>query len=111
MSNWSAYWRMPPVADRITPRDWQYAHAVVLHNSKSTTSHAENEVTPKQTATVASLSVFGVGLVAITILARTFKDEFSDFTIAAIATLMFVAFYVLGQWVKRAIDRPPTVEK
>ncbi|ABE63486.1 hypothetical protein Nham_2707 [Nitrobacter hamburgensis X14] len=88
MSNWSAYRR-----------------------SKPTIYHAETKVTPKQTATVASLSVFGVGLVAITILARTFKDEFSDFTIAAIATLMFVAFYVLGQWVKRAIDPPPTVKK
>jgi hypothetical protein len=49
-----------------------------------------------------------VGLVAITILARAFKGEYSDFTITAIATLMFVVFYVLGQWVKRAIDPPPT---
>lgn len=65
-------------------------------------------MTPKQTATVASLAVFGVGLVAITILARAFKGEYSDFTITAIATLMFVVFYVLGQWVKRAIDPPPT---
>jgi hypothetical protein len=95
----------------MTPRDLQYAHAAVFRKSKPTIYHAETKVTPKQTATVASLSVFGVGLVAITILARTFKGEFSDFTIAAIATLMFVAFYVLGQWVKRAIDPPPTVKK
>jgi uncharacterized membrane protein YjjP (DUF1212 family) len=68
--------------------------------------HAETKLTPKQTATVASLSVFGVGLVGITVLARIFKGEFSDFTITAIATVMFVAFYVLGQWVKRRIDPP-----
>jgi hypothetical protein len=68
--------------------------------------HAETKLTPKQTATVASLSVFGVGLVGITVLARILKDEFSDFTITAIATVMFVAFYVLGQWVKRRIDPP-----
>ena len=83
----------------------------MLHKSKSTISHAETKLTPKQTATVASLSVFGVGLVGITILARVFKDQYSDFTITAIATLMFVVFYVLGQWVKRAIDPPPTVRK
>jgi hypothetical protein len=83
----------------------------VLHKSKSTISHAETKLTPKQTATVASLSVFGVGLVGITILARIFKGQYSDFTITAIATLMFVVFYVLGQWVKRAIDPPPTVRK
>lgn len=68
--------------------------------------HAETKLTQKQTATVASLSVFGVGLVGITVLARILKDEFSDFTITAIATVMFVAFYVLGQWVKRRIDPP-----
>jgi hypothetical protein len=83
----------------------------VFNKSKSTIYDAETQVTPEQTATVASLAVFGVGLVAITILARVFKGEFSDFTIAAIATLMFVGFYVLGQWVKRALNPPPTVKK
>jgi len=67
-------------------------------------------LTQKRTAEIASLAVFGVGLVGVYVLAATFKDKFSDFTIAAIATLMFVAFYVLGQWVKRRIDPPPTVK-
>lgn len=67
-------------------------------------------MTRKQTAEIASLSVFGVGLVGVYFVATAFKDEFSDFTIAAIATIMFVAFYVLGQWVKRRLNPPPTVE-
>ena len=78
--------------------------------AKSTIYHAETKLTQKQTAQVASLSVFGVGLVGVYFLATTLRGEFSDFTISAIATIMFVAFYVLGQWVKRRINRPPTVE-
>jgi hypothetical protein len=80
--------------------------AVVLHISESTIYHAETKLTQKQTAEIASLAVFGVGLVGVYILATTFKDAFSDFTIAAVATIMFVAFYVLGQWVKRRINPP-----
>ncbi|GAB1715586.1 MAG: hypothetical protein NTAFB05_06280 [Nitrobacter sp.] len=67
-------------------------------------------MTQKQTAEIASLCVFGVGLVGVYLLARTLKGEFSDFMIALMATLMFVAFYVLGQWVKRRINPPPTVK-
>jgi hypothetical protein len=67
-------------------------------------------LTKKQTAEIASLAVFGIGLAGVYILASRFKDEFSDFTIAASATIMFVAFYVLGQWVKRRINPPPTVK-
>jgi energy-converting hydrogenase Eha subunit C len=82
--------------------------AAVLH--KSTAHNAETKLTQKQAAEIASMSVFGVGLVGVYIVATRFKDEFSDFTIAAIATIMFVAFYVLGQWEKRRINRPPTVK-
>jgi hypothetical protein len=67
-------------------------------------------LTQKQTAEIASLSVFGVGLLGIYFLAKTLKGEFSDFMIALMATLVFVAFYILGQWVKRRIDPPPTAK-
>ena len=67
-------------------------------------------MTKKITAEIASLAVFGVGLAAVYILASALKGKYSDFAIAAIATVIFVAFYVLGQWVKRRIDPHRTVE-
>lgn len=63
-------------------------------------------MTKKLTAEIASLSVFGVGLAGVYILASALKGGYSDFVIALFATLMFVAFYVLGQWVKRRINPP-----
>lgn len=67
-------------------------------------------MTKKITAEIASLAVFGIGLAAVYILASALKGKYSDFAIAAIATVIFVAFYVLGQWVKRRIDPHHTVE-
>lgn len=67
-------------------------------------------MTKKITAEIASLAVFGIGLAAVYILASALKGKYSDFAIAAIATVIFVAFYVLGQWVKRRIDPHRTVE-
>ncbi|EAQ34382.1 hypothetical protein NB311A_17711 [Nitrobacter sp. Nb-311A] len=68
----------------------------------------ETKLTRKFIAEVASLAVFGVGLAGVYILARVLKDQSADLTIALIATVIFVVSYVLGQWVKRSINPPPT---
>jgi hypothetical protein len=90
----------------MTPTTGNTDTVTVLHISKSTIYHAETKLTQKRTAEIASLAVFGVGLVGVYVVATTFKDKSSDFTIAAIATVMFVASYVIGQWVKRRINPP-----
>ncbi|MBN9146903.1 MULTISPECIES: hypothetical protein [unclassified Nitrobacter] len=84
-----------------------YALIPVISNWSA---YAETQLTKKITAEIASLAVFGVGLAAVYILASALKGKYSDFAIAAIATVIFVAFYVLGQWVKRRIDPHRTVE-
>ena len=71
----------------------------------------ETKLTRKFIAEVASLAVFGVGLAGVYILAKELKDEAADLTIALIATAIFVVSYVLGQWVKRAINPSPAVER
>lgn len=68
----------------------------------------ETKLTRKFIAEVASLAVFGVGLAGVYILARVLKDQSADLTIALIATVIFVVSYVLGHWVKRSINPPPT---
>jgi hypothetical protein len=71
----------------------------------------ETKLTRKFIAEIASLAVFGVGLAGVYILAKALKDETADLTIALVATAIFVVSYVLGQWVKRAINPPPAVER
>lgn len=70
----------------------------------------ETRLTRKFIAEVASLAVFGVGLAGVYILARALKGDVADLTIALIATVIFVVSYVLGQWVKRAINPPRAVK-
>jgi hypothetical protein len=70
----------------------------------------ETELTRKFIAEVASLAIFGVGLAGVYILAKVLKDQTADLSIALIATVIFVASYVLGQWVKRTINPPGAAE-
>lgn len=70
----------------------------------------ETKLPRKFVAEVASLAVFGVGLAVVYILAKALKGEVADLTIALIATVIFVASYVLGQWAKRTINPPHAVK-
>ncbi len=70
----------------------------------------ETKLPRKFVAEIASLAVFGVGLAVVYILAKTLKGDVADLTIALIATVIFVASYVLGQWVKRTINPPHPVK-
>lgn len=70
----------------------------------------ETKLTRKFVAEIASLAVFGVGLAVVYILAKALKGDVADLTIALIATVIFVASYVLGQWVKRTINPPHTAK-
>jgi hypothetical protein len=67
-------------------------------------------LTKKLIAEIASLAIFGAGIAGVYILSSALKGRYSDFAIVAIATVMFVAFYVLGQWVKRRINPHHTAE-
>ena len=71
----------------------------------------KTKLTRKFIAEVASLAVFGVGLAAVYILAKVLKGNVADLSIALIATTIFIASYVLGQWAKRSINPPPTLER
>lgn len=70
----------------------------------------ETKLTRKFVAEAASLAVFGAGLAGVYILAKVLKGAVADLTIALIATVIFVVFYVLGQWVKRTIDPPHVIK-